>query len=479
MLSHSIRLGPLARLVALALLALAASASTSAGPRSLRRRDGLRPVFAHVVQGDFQTYSQDDYAADMALALSAGIDAFALNVGRDASDGAQLDKAFAAAESIGFRCFFSLDMNYFNREGASAAILDEYIGKYGAREGHFEWDGKAFLSTFSGEVPGTFLDGAPSFDDSNAKWTVVLDQAKDKIGKEIYFAPDWNDVALVPKNTWGGGIMSWAAWGDKGRTNDMTLSQDESYLAAAAAAGLDYLAPVAAFFYVHVAAGNNYVLQSNDFLLPKHYEDLISLNPGPAFVELLSWNDFGEAHYLGPVRQSAGIPEGAKDYVNTASSDHTPMLWLSAYWNIWFKSGSPPAITSEAVIYWYRPHPASATASDDPIAKPEFADTLEDKIQAVVFVPPGSKAARLVVTTGGKETEPQAVKEGVNLISVNFAAGATGVSLQDADGNELLGGSGKDIVDSPTTYDYNHYAYILPSDATAPYVVRISLQKRA
>ncbi|BGP37957.1 hypothetical protein JCM10449v2_001884 [Rhodotorula kratochvilovae] len=257
--------------------------------------------------------------------------------------------------------------------------------------------------------------------------------------------------------------MSWAAWGDKGRTDAMTTSQDESYLSAAAAAGLDYLAPVAAFFYVHVAAGNNYVLQSNDFLLPKHYEDLIALDPGPAFIELLAWNDFGEAHYLGPVRESAGIPDAAKSYVDT-SRDHTPMLWLSAYWNVWFKTGSPPAITSEAVIYWYRPHPASATASSDPLDKPEYAETLEDKIQAVVFVPPGSKAAKLVITTGGQPTDPQDVKEGVNLISADFTAGATGV---DADGKELLSGTGKEIVDSPATYDYNHYAYILPSDATA------------
>lgn len=34
------------------------------------------------------------------------------------------------------------------------------------------------------------------------------------------------------------------------------------YIAAAGKAGLAYMAPVAAFFYVHVAADNNYVLQS-------------------------------------------------------------------------------------------------------------------------------------------------------------------------------------------------------------------------
>jgi hypothetical protein len=37
--------------------------------------------------------------------------------------------------------------------------------------------------------------------------------------------------------------------------------------------------------------------------------DLINLSPGPQVIELLlSWNDYGEGHYLGPMRSTAGIP---------------------------------------------------------------------------------------------------------------------------------------------------------------------------
>lgn len=32
------------------------------------------------------------------------------------------------------------------------------------------------------------------------------------------------------------------------------------------------------------------------------------MSPGPMFIELLSWNDYGEGHYLGTVRSTAGIP---------------------------------------------------------------------------------------------------------------------------------------------------------------------------
>lgn len=63
-----------------------------------------------LTQGVFQNYEQQDYADDMALAATAGISAFALNVGADTTDVAQMAKAFAAAEAASFKLFFSFDM---------------------------------------------------------------------------------------------------------------------------------------------------------------------------------------------------------------------------------------------------------------------------------------------------------------------------------------------------------------------------------
>ncbi|KAJ8295496.1 Phosphoserine aminotransferase 2, chloroplastic [Rhodotorula toruloides] len=495
----------------------------SGSPR-LERRASPRPVFAHVgkssfiqviwliltastsaVQGNFQNYGEDDYAADFKLAKEAGIDAFALNVGHDSTDPAQLAKAFSAAKSSSFKLFFSFDMNYFSKPASSDTILSDYLGKYGGNDAHLLYNGKVFVSTFSGEVPGTFLDGAGSFTESNAKWTDLLAKAKSAIGKDAAdahdsFVPDWNDVNLVAQNKWGGGVMSWAAWGDKGRTTAMTTASDQAvhlsvpslntqrstdpavtqYIAAASKANLAYLAPVAAFFFVHVAAGNNYVLNSNDFLLPA---DLIALNPGvrtvaavsrrspltlsiqPAYVELLSWNDFGESHYLGPVRASAGVPSGATAYADT-KHDHLPMLWLSAYYNIWFKSGSPPPISTECLVWWYRPHPAKVSATSDPLSAPQYAETLDDKVFAAIFVPQGSKARKVVINAGG-QAQSQDVKEGVNLVSVTFQVGKTRISLVDSSNKELLSGSGADIVATPSSFDFNFRSYIFPKDATA------------
>ncbi|BGP13907.1 hypothetical protein JCM10213v2_001845 [Rhodosporidiobolus nylandii] len=251
-----------------------------------------------------------------------------MNVGNDDSDADQLAKAFAAAEASGFALFYSFDMNYFSSPGSSDKISSTYM-PFAASSAYYTVDDKLLVSTFSGETSGTFLDGANGFEESNAKWKTMLDSAAVTLGKEIAFAPDWNDVSLVPQQKYGGGIMSWAAWGEKGRTDDMTTAGDETYLSAAQENGLFYIAPVAAFFFVHVAAGNNYVLQS-DWLLPKHYTDLINLENGPQFVELLSWNDFGESHYLGPLRDDAGVPGAAATYANT-DHDHTDALAERVY----------------------------------------------------------------------------------------------------------------------------------------------------
>ncbi|GAA5927006.1 hypothetical protein JCM10213_005549 [Rhodosporidiobolus nylandii] len=83
---------------------------------------------------------------------------------------------------------------------------------------------------------------------------------------------------------------------------------------------------------------------------------------------------------------------------------------------------------------------------------------------------------RLIVllAVGGKASASQDVVEGLNLLSVEFSAGATGVSLQDSTGAELLSGSGSDIQDSPSSYDYNFKSYIVPDTATASAFLDIS-----
>jgi len=98
-------------------------------------------------------------------------------------------------------------------------------------------------------------------------------------------------------------------------------------------------------------------------------------------VECLTWNDYGESHYLGPIK---GAQPNSQSWVNgfdhTGSSialystlleAHPPIGWLNltSYYSTAFKTGSYPPVTKDQIILWSRPHPALATAPD-PVGQP-------------------------------------------------------------------------------------------------------------
>lgn len=72
---------------------------------------------------------------------------------------------------------------------------------------------------------------------------------------------------------------------------------------------------------------------------------------------------------------------------------------MSSYWNHEFKHGSPPTITSPALFWWHRHTPIASQPTNDPLGKDDSCDSLTDTIYAVVFVPEGSPAAQLVITS--------------------------------------------------------------------------------
>ena len=69
-------------------------------------------VIAHHMVGNTYPYTKSDWANDIALASSAGIDAFALNVGSDPWQPDRVKDAYDAAAESGteFKMFMSFDM---------------------------------------------------------------------------------------------------------------------------------------------------------------------------------------------------------------------------------------------------------------------------------------------------------------------------------------------------------------------------------
>lgn len=85
----------------------------------------------------------------MKLAQDALIDAFALNMANnDLTNIKALPAAFSAADSVGFKLFFSFD--YARNGNWPKSDVINLINQYSAHASYFFYEGQAFVSTFEG-----------------------------------------------------------------------------------------------------------------------------------------------------------------------------------------------------------------------------------------------------------------------------------------------------------------------------------------
>ncbi|KAJ7242930.1 glycosyl hydrolase family 71-domain-containing protein [Mycena rebaudengoi] len=132
---------------------------------------------------------------DIALASSKGIDAFALNVGRDPWQPSRLADGYAAAKKQGssFKLFLSFDMGSLPCGAMSdATILRNYNKAYQNHQNQLVYNGRPLASMFAGE---SCRFGCGSLDEG---WNKAL-----KIGQPaIHFIPSFFvDPAAFPSLT--------------------------------------------------------------------------------------------------------------------------------------------------------------------------------------------------------------------------------------------------------------------------------------
>ncbi|TGO10087.1 hypothetical protein BTUL_0144g00010 [Botrytis tulipae] len=101
--------------------------------------------------GNTPSFTQADWATNIALAKSVHIDAFALNMAQgDSTNDAQIPLAFAAAEASGFSLFFSFD--YAGNGAWPQSTILSFLNKYISSSAYYHVGDKPFASTFEGPV---------------------------------------------------------------------------------------------------------------------------------------------------------------------------------------------------------------------------------------------------------------------------------------------------------------------------------------
>ncbi len=142
-------------------------------------------VVAHHIVGLTASYTIDEWATDISLAQSSGIDGFALNIGMDDYTSQQVENAFQAAGQLNsaFKLFLSFDMTSYHCASATDADpIRNLTLQYASHPSQLQVDGKAFVSSFSGETC-TFGQG-----DVPGGWRTEFTQHPDVAGK-IHFVP--------------------------------------------------------------------------------------------------------------------------------------------------------------------------------------------------------------------------------------------------------------------------------------------------
>lgn len=87
----------------------------------------------------------------MQRAKSAGIDAFALNIGVDGYTDQQLGYAYQSAANNGMKVFISFDFNWYSPSSGASAVGAK-IAQYAGLAAQLKTsDGKVFASSFSGD----------------------------------------------------------------------------------------------------------------------------------------------------------------------------------------------------------------------------------------------------------------------------------------------------------------------------------------
>ncbi|KAH9855566.1 glycosyl hydrolase family 71-domain-containing protein [Lenzites betulinus] len=398
----------------------APSSSISSSPTSVAssaptpddKRLVPRAAFAHVIVGNTYNYTINSWASDIALAASKGIDAFALNVGSDSWEPSQVANAYAAAGQYNaklnststtatttasgfnttasgpFKLFLSFDMTSLPCSAATdVQQLQTYIAAYANNTGQMMYNGRVLVSTFAGESC-TFGAGT-----LNQAWVNAVKPVNASL-PPVWFVPSFFvDPQTFPNLPVLDGAFHWNSGWPMGNYN-VSFAPDVSYISKLGA-NQTYMAAASPWFFTHYGPdtyNKNFIYRGDDWLFAARWEQLVQNRTTVPLTEVISWNDFGESHYMGPV---AGVQPMSQSWVN--GFDHQGWLDLMQYYITAYKTGAYPTITKDRVFLWGRLYPANASVPADTVGKPANYEWTQDYMWAITLLP---TAANITLSCG-------------------------------------------------------------------------------
>ncbi|PFH54084.1 glycoside hydrolase family 71 protein [Amanita thiersii Skay4041] len=420
------------------------STTSTAPPSQSSTSSNPKYVVAHHMVGNTYTYAIRDWAEDITHAHGAGIDGFALNMGRDDWQSAKVADAYEAARQSGldFKLFISFDMASFPcGSPQDAGTLRNIARTYLNHQNQLRLANRAVISTFAGESC-TFGQDSPA-----SGWRTQFVRHPDLNG-QIYFIPAF----FIDPNKFGefqdvmNGDFHWnSGWPTK-LTTPFVVSLANT-LPGAPTSLIGSLqqnkAATASNNNLLASTLDRFIYVSDQHLYVRRWESLIASRDQVDIVQVITWNDYGESHYIGPIK---GVQPNSQAWVD--GMDHTAWLDLTSYYATAFKTGSYPPIKTDQLYMWSRTHPAQAQASDDPVGHPENFEISSDSVWVVVMI-----------TTPATKTKTFNVNAGVTRLSIPIAPGGIMHGAITRGNDTIVELRPKDFVfnGSPSRYNYNAF----------------------
>ncbi|KAJ7716244.1 glycoside hydrolase [Mycena olivaceomarginata] len=430
-------------LLGLTLLAALVEAIPSATNSTIQKRATPKLVVAHFIVGIVDGYTQVDWANDIALAAGTGIDAFTLNIGTDSWTDTQLALAYAAARSTSFKLFISFD--FAASPGFGTDPNNQIVPRlrlYASNAAQLQWGNGALVSTFAGD----------GFD-----WSGV----RSAVGTPLEIIPFYQAAQAHQDST--DGLFMWNAWpSQNNQPIDQTMSIAGDQFYQSQLAGSPYMAGVSPWFFTHYNAQtfNKNWLYLSDTLLIDRWNQILNLQP--QLVELITWNDFGESHYIGPLhpeRPSVYAPSGDSDGAIqwAAGFPHDAWRKIITPYIAAYKNGGPVTISAsqENIVYWYRPHPKGLSCADPFLGPPTGQSFPADGIWAATLL---ASPATLTMTSGTFSLTTTA-PAGINYFATGMGSGQPTFKLV-RNGVTITQGTGGLSIDLNSCNIYNFNAFV-------------------
>lgn len=413
--------------------------------------------------------------------------------------------AYLAANSLinsgqgDFKLLISFDYLGGTAGPWTPADIELILKAYGPKKSYFKVDGKPFVSTFEGTTS----------DQVNA-WPGIRSALQASVG-EIYLVPCWTSLgptgfdaslvdgacksllivisSIIKKErkkktpifyhlslTVTVPPVSWDMW-PNGPTDVNTLS-DQTWQTTMKSSSKTFMMGVSPWFYTNLPQYHKAWVWRGDNAWSLRWNQTLTLLP--QFVEIVTWNDYGEAHYIGPILNNSGIPTGAETYVKNYPHEawlQTLPFQISAYKHAYNQNNNnnnhpAPIIPSNKIIYWYRTTPAatssSSTTTTNVVGNNAQSPTnpngyqqeypLEEILQDEVFAIVLAKEAGSATITIGSSTSTYDVVAGMNFFSKPWQ-GNTGIVKVAMLGGRIEG-SGVEILERPRDGVENFNAWV-------------------